>query len=130
MSKQIKIKPIKGYSAFSKIYKIAHKKRSNKLFIAFTYSEEDSQTLFLGVSSPKKQTKKAVGRNRAKRLLKESVRQINKEDNSLLSSFNQIILVWQEPVLSPSLLRLNDVKNEVKNLLNRALIKKDEIHIN
>ena len=72
------IKPLKGHNIFSDVFKVAYKKRSSKLLIAYTYysKENSADNLFLGVSVPKKIVKKAVCRNRIKRLLRESIRQV------------------------------------------------------
>ena len=126
------IKPLKGHNIFSDVFKVAYKKRSSKLLIAYTYysKENSADNLFLGVSVPKKIVKKAVCRNRIKRLLRESIRQVKIEEIELIKEINQLILVWQETLEHPSRLRLNTVKEEVKNLLNSALIKKNETDIN
>lgn len=116
-----KIKPLKGFNIFSDVFKIAQKKRSNSLLIAFTISDTIQEELYLGVAAPKKLVKKAVCRNRIKRLLRESVRQLNKENSDLFMNVKQIILIWQVPLQSPKLLHLNEVKEEVKNLLSTAI---------
>lgn len=130
MSSQRKIKSIKGYQSFSNLFKIAHKKRNNKLLTAYTYNENNPKYLFLGVSVPKKIIKKSVCRNRVKRLLRESIRQINKENVELLENIEQLILIWQNGLDKPSQIKLQDVKEEVKDILSKALIRKNEIHTN
>lgn len=126
------IKPLKGHNIFSDVFKVAYKKRSSKLLIAYTYysAENCSNNMFLGVSVPKKIVKKAVCRNRVKRLMRESIRQIQIEDIELIKEINQLILVWQETLEQPSRLKLSIVKEEVKDLLKSALIKKNETDIN
>ena len=127
MAGRKKVKSLKGFKAFNKVFDNAIKYKSSKLLMAFTFDNENSDTLLLGVSSPKKKSKKAVWRNRIKRLLRESIRQINAESDSLIY-FKNIILIWYIPLEKSSLLRLDEVKSEVNGLLNRAICKYNEIH--
>ncbi len=123
------IKPLKGYKIFNRVFNDSYKYKSSKLLIAVKFDEDNSDDLFLGVSTSKKNSKKAVCRNRVKRLLRESIREINKEKDSLIY-FKNIILIWQVPLDKPSLLNYNDVYSEVKGLLNRAISKYNEKNSN
>jgi len=123
------IKPLKGYKIFNRVFNDSYKYKSSKLLLVVKFDEDSSDDLFLGVSTSKRNSKKAVCRNRVKRLLRESIREINKETGSLIY-FKNIILIWQVPLDKPSLLNYNEVLNEVKGLLSRAISKYNEKYSN
>lgn len=133
MSNKKTIKSLKGFNIFNKVFEKSYKLRNPKLLIAYTYndnnSEIDSKELFFGVSTSKRKSKKAVCRNRIKRLLRQSVRNLNTQ-TELLENFNSLILVWMVGLDKPMLLKLDDVENEVSELLKKAILKKNETYPN
>jgi ribonuclease P protein component len=133
MSNKKTIKSLKGFNIFNKVFEKSYKLRNSKLLIAYTYDgnklDNHSNELFFGVSTSKKKSKKAVCRNRIKRLLRQSVRNLNSQ-TELLENFNSLILVWMIGLDKPMLLKLEDVENEVSELLKKAILKKNETYPN
>ncbi|MCX7735756.1 MAG: ribonuclease P protein component [Candidatus Kapabacteria bacterium] len=125
----LKLTPIKGKKTFEKIFAEAKKFRSESLnaFIRFRSCLPNDENIivnvFYAVSVSKKIAKKAVVRNRIKRLLRESLRyaiiQPNFCENFIF--FESIILIWKRPVLSPKLIRLSDVIPDVLELFDSAI---------
>ncbi len=125
----LKLSPIKGKKTFEKIFAQAKKFRSDSInaFICFrSYlpnNENITVNIYYAVSVSKKIAKKAVVRNRIKRLLRESLRY------SIIQPFfcenfiliENIVLIWRKPILSPGHIRLNDVIPELFEVLKSAI---------
>lgn len=95
-------------------------------FRPLTNDTASKQEVGVGVSIRKKTAKKATVRNRAKRLLRVSVRQILSEFESLGyfetgSPFERIIVFCNSAPRVPSLLRLNDILVDVRCALTAAI---------
>ena len=88
--------------------------------------EYSQEAVSVGVSIRKKTAKKATVRNRAKRLLRVSVRQVLGEFESLGyfeagCPFERMIVFCNSAPSVPSLLRLQDVLADVRNALRAAI---------
>ena len=95
-------------------------------FRSATTVKETQEAVRIGVSIRKKTAKKAVVRNRAKRLLRQSVRQVLGEFDSLGyfalgCPFEQMIVFCNTAPKLPSLLRLNEVLSDVREVLVMAI---------
>ncbi len=84
------------------------------------YNPNDNRIIFYAAIISKKVAKKAVIRNRVKRLLRESIRQLYLEDSSFFEGINQIAFIWKNAPEHPKLIHLLDVKPDVKNILQNV----------
>lgn len=116
-TKEYNLVPLKGWKAFDKVFKQGKISGSKKITVAITRSDTDMLQFGVGVS--KKICKKAVIRNRIKRLIRESLRQINKE-KGLPLELEKIIIFWKDIPESAHKIKLNDVKNEIIKILERS----------
>jgi len=118
-------KPIKGYNAFSDVFKIGTKLKTKYLFSSVVLNKNikknELHTIYYGVTISKKIAKKSVIRNRVKRLLRESIRHLLKElDTTKLATINSIILVLKLAPNHPKEISLENVMSAVKNILEQA----------
>lgn len=128
---QVALKPIKGNITFQDIFR-----KSKKLivpdafcYVVFDYYKRRNAdsgirpiTLNYAVVVKKKNIRKAVCRNRAKRLLREAIR-INAsqiDNQEFLASIKYIVFYWAKPMDTPGLLRLPTVTLAVSELLAKA----------
>ena len=135
-SPDIKLKPLKGYNAFAKFFKAGAKVYSKNAASVICFRGQckdlnikkieplfDSDVIFYGVTVSRKRAKKAVVRNRIKRLLRESLRQSieNYIDDAGNPQIKIIIITWTgETPQHPMLIRLDDVKPAVEEILKKA----------
>lgn len=83
----------------------------------FTDNPNDNRIIFYATIISKKIAKKAVVRNRIKRLLRESIRQLYKENSIMFEGVYQIAFIWKNAPKHPKLINLKDVKPIVNNIL-------------
>jgi len=125
----LKLSPIRGKKNFDKIFAEAKKFKSDSLnaFIRFRSvfpNNDDVQiNIYFAVSVSKKISKKAVVRNRIKRLLRESIRYaiIQPYFCENIVFIENIVLIWRKPIQSPTLIKLNDVIPELFDILKSAI---------
>lgn len=128
----MRLQPLKGYDAFGNVFRTGRRFSNGKLTAlvvfrppvsasaAYTAGTAEQQIVYFGVTA-RKRTRPAVLRNRIKRLLRESMRQIAREHNCATSSpFCELVLVWNAVPSRPSLLRLATVLADVREVLDRA----------
>lgn len=142
MKQNLNYSPLKGFNSFKKAYEIAKKYRFDNLLIAICLKPTDllikgkkpsPNKLYVGISVPKKVFKKAVVRNRIKRLIKVSMRNFIKQnqDNILLHSVQAILITWNgQQIFNPRHIKLNDVEPQIFDRLNSILNKKKKIETN
>ena len=129
----IELKPIKGFNSFSLVFKAGKKFYDGELLSVFVKYESDSETalisncsdeltFYYGVTAGKKFNKKAVVRNRVRRLLRESIRKIFSERYVMLEHppFKYAVFSWRNAPKHPSLISLNDVFPSVEKVFNSA----------
>ncbi len=132
----IKLKPLKGYNAFAKVFKAGAKVYSKNAASVICFRGQcedlkikkseplfDNNVIFYGVSVSRKRAKKAVVRNRIKRLLRESLRQTieNYIENTADPQIKIIIITWTgKTPQRPTLIRLDDVKPAVEEILKKS----------
>lgn len=116
MDKLYLIKPLKGFGAFKDVFEKGRSKSTAKLTLTIEFGKSD--ILMLGVGISKKRCKKAVTRNRIKRLLRESIRQINKETD-LPENISRMTAFWKYSPEHPKLIKLEEIKSEIKLLLKK-----------
>ncbi|MER3329715.1 MAG: ribonuclease P protein component, partial [Candidatus Kapaibacterium sp.] len=77
-----------------------------------------------GISIPKRHAKKAVVRNRTKRLVKESLISLANIEKEKLLTFEEFVLIRTVKLPShPKLVRLDEVKSEIFVLFDKALMR-------
>ncbi len=128
---EFKLNTIKGKKAFSYVFENGKKFFEENSMAVFYFAANDlgravsldCLDITYSVSVPKKSAKKAVVRNRIKRLMRESIRHFFLEYNH--SKFPchtlTVALVWRNAPKHPMLIGLNDVSPEIYRLLSRGL---------
>jgi ribonuclease P protein component len=141
---KIQLKPLKGKKRFDELFKKGIRFKGNDcmavvkpislsvipdsecvetgnpitpLIIFPTGSGIRFRTIFFAVSISKKNAKKAVVRNRVKRLMRESLRQLLSEKAFLFEKIEEIALIWRNAPDNPKFINLNDVKPAVAKLM-------------
>lgn len=107
---------LKKYSAFIATYRVNNVVSDKNLCIYFgkEKTDVDVYTKFAFVVS-KKIHKRAVVRNRIKRLMRESVRKIiNKKDNDFLNNYLSVIFVAKKTSIGAS---FSDIDSSITELL-------------
>lgn len=126
---QIKIKPIKGQKLFQNIF-IKSKKITNQkasIYISFARhsnlnQKQTNKELKYAAMVRKKLIKKAVCRNRAKRLIRVCIRELfnNFKYSELAHNTNYIIVFWNKPFLKTKDLKYQEVFSAIEDLFNIA----------
>lgn len=82
----------------------------------------DESTFYYGVTAGKRFIKKAVVRNRVKRLLRVSIRKIFSERYIMLENppFKYAVFSWRHSPTHPSLISLKDVLPSVESIFDSA----------
>lgn len=122
------IRPLKKKKRFSNVYEfgVNFYEKPAKAIVCFEnencfdkeHGEEDF--FFLAVSVSKRTAKKAVVRNRIKRLLRESVRHVaKKRDQDCFYGIKGMILIWYHAPPRPSQIRLKDVLPVIEKLFDK-----------
>jgi len=123
---EFKLKSVKGYKSFSRTFQAGRKFRSGDLLASVTFrkgdvEEKEETTLHYGVSISKRTAKRAVVRNRVKRLLREALRlSLDEGYNTKSIPFESILLIWRSGPGHPKLISLEDVRPEVGKVLEKA----------
>jgi len=128
MKSKLPIRSLKGFNCFAKVFENGKKFYVENLLL-ITVSKDNELIIkkssqpnicYYGVGSSRKINKKGVIRNRIKRLLRESFRQLFVEKEIDLSYIKYCILLYNKKVTHPKLIRLKDVKPLVKEAFNKA----------
>jgi len=133
---KVKIKPIKGFNCFSILYLAGEKIRLFPVLASVCYDlqgsglnelwldrlDKEPRTMFFGVTVSKKTIKKAVNRNRIKRLMRESIRmvidELIKKDEDI--RIKTIVLSWKTPIARPADIALKDVLPLIREIITKA----------
>jgi ribonuclease P protein component len=130
----VQFRSIKGYSSFSKVYSAGKKFRSNSATAVVIFNDEfpsysntneklANYIIYYGVTVSKKVAKKAVIRNRIKRILRESLRiEAKKSDAKKLFCIKKIIISYYFAPKHPMQISLNDILPAVRNILEQAYL--------
>ncbi len=100
---------IKKQKRFQEVFANGKKFSTSNLFVVIECNETNSNAIEYAVVTSKKVSKRAVVRNRIKRLLREVLRQYVHLLLVGCPHISAIILFWRTPVAKPSLIRLTDV---------------------
>jgi len=119
-----KLQPVKGKKTFDRIFKTGQRFYHDEASAVICFSRESKEIPLINyaVLVRKKVAKKAVVRNRIKRLMRESLKHIFFEsaDIKFINSFEYIVIGWNSAPKHPMLIHLNDVLPKVKTLLDKA----------
>lgn len=122
----LKIETLKGFDSFPKAfgagYKIYEKQAVASIVIRKSLENIGEESIKIGVSVAKKRAKRAVMRNRIKRLLRESLRLFLKNRNEKYGycPIASIIISWKAIPLKRSLIGLKDVSSFVERSIDKA----------
>ncbi|MBX3043939.1 MAG: ribonuclease P protein component [Candidatus Kapabacteria bacterium] len=129
----LQVKPIKGFNSFSLIFNAGKKFYDKDLTAVFVHSDaeennalikncNDDKTLYYGVTAGKKFIRKAVVRNRVKRLLRESIKKIFAERYIMLDKppFKYAVFSWRKAPVHPALINLADVLPSLERVTKSA----------
>mgnify|MGYP001544482358 FL=1 len=111
------LKPLKGFNSFQEVMKNGKRFRSKNLLASVQFCSDNENEIYFGVSIGKKKARKAVVRNRVKRLLRESLRKKAKE-NAFPKRLKKIILIRLSAPEKPGLINLKDINPEIEILVN------------
>lgn len=125
------LQTIKSKKAFAEIFGNGKKFFDSNSMAVFSYAGlinrvNDINTkpvIRFSVAVPKKSAKKAVVRNRIKRLMRESIRHFFSNyavPDPCFAEF-RIAFVWRNAPDHPGLISLKNVKPEIESLLNSAM---------
>lgn len=115
----IRLATIKRQKRFQEIYLKGKKFSTSNLFMVIECAETETRAIEYAVVASKKVSKRAVVRNRVKRLLRECLRlniHLLLEDGVNISG---IILYWRAPVEKAGLIRLADVVLEYLKIVEK-----------
>lgn len=115
------MKTLKGHNSFTRVISKGVKVKSESFVGFFVPNESEIIIVNFGISIPKKHAKKAVVRNRTKRLVKESLICLAKYDEDILLTFEEFVLIRTEKLPShPKLISFSNVKAEIYELFDKA----------
>jgi len=124
MSKVI-LKTIKGKKKFDELFKVGRsfREKDGYAVVKFRDKQEEQNRIctYYAVSAGRKVAKKAVVRNRIKRLLRESIRRTAKEKAESFACIEQIFLGWKKAPRHPKLIHLKEVAPIVDKLIDKAV---------
>lgn len=131
---EAKLQSVKGKSRFDEIFKTGQRFNNKDCIFFVKYEEFPSQgglkerrIINYAVAISKKIAKKAVVRNRIKRLMRESLRQILKSDSNLFNGISEFVIIWRWAPKHRSLIGLREVKDSVNNVLQKSQIFKNNV---
>ncbi len=127
-----KLKTVKGKTHFDVLFKNAFKFYEKDAAIFVSYKEQpESESLTelpepieiqYAVTARKRKIRKAVMRNRIKRLLRESLRQIfdDYSAKNKITKLGEFVIVWNSAPARPGMIKLSDVLPVAQKLIERA----------
>lgn len=121
----MKIVRLKGKKRFDEIFAAGIRYRRQAASCVVLYKDKpDRESVSVAVAVSKKNCRRAVKRNRLKRLMREAVRQLSAEYPELLAELDAVVLYWNKEPESASLIGLAEVKAQVGRLLQKVYAEK------
>ena len=125
------LKPVKGKKKLADIFSNAFKfyEHDAALFVCFASSRNaeiisgaDKKTIGYVVTVKKRNAKKAVVRNRIKRLLRESLKVVfdKYQSDNFSANISELVIIWSNAPAKPGLIKLDDVLPVVSKLIDKA----------
>lgn len=122
---KIQLDSIKGKKIFDFVFESGQRffETNSMAVVCFNSTVNELNKIYYSVSVPKRSAKKAVVRNRIKRLMRESIRLFFTEylNSHEFCPISHISLIWRNAPVHPALICLNDVNAEVSSLISKAL---------
>lgn len=115
------VAPIKGIKDFSESVRYGRRFTKPEAMLTVRFSAEPLDTLYYGIIVRKKLARTSVMRNRIKRLLRESVRQWASTAPHGAEFVRTIVMTWNAIPKHSMVIRLNDVKPIITQLLDDAI---------
>lgn len=123
------IKSLKGYNAFSKVIANGKRIKYNEIVSFFVFKDSELSLLkssnpyvfYYGVTSSKKVNKKAVIRNRIKRLLRIAIRVIYLKDKDKYNQIKYAIFMYNKSIPYSNYISLTEIIPLVENIMNKAI---------
>ena len=122
--------PLKGHNSFRRVLGEGFKIHTDNFFGAFIPNCIGSDVAKFGISIPKKHAKKAVVRNRTKRLVKECLISLANKEN-ILNFYEFVIIRTTKLPSHPALVRYEQIESEINELFLKARMrvgKNNETH--
>lgn len=116
------VRPLKGNDAVAAALRSPLRLSSGPLAVTVTTAEAPTATLRYVVSSSKRVVRRAVIRNRIKRLLRESLRKVARIHGELYAQagLSTIVAIWRTAPSANVRIRLADVEPHVLTVLQQA----------
>lgn len=123
------VKSLKGYNAFSKVILKGKRIKIKELTSYFIYNDNnvsflkssDPNIIYIGVTNSKKINKKAVLRNRIKRLLRVAVRQVIMKDTEKYKIIKYAVFIFNKKIPYCNFITLKDIVPLVENSIDNAI---------
>jgi len=127
-----KLKTLKGKTNFDVLFKNAFKffEKDAAIFVSYKDLNEsvgltpitEPIEIHYAVTARKRKVRKAVMRNRIKRLLRESLRQIfdDYSTKNKITKLGEFVIVWNSAPVRPGMIKLSDVLPVAQKLIERA----------
>jgi len=125
----INVKSLKGYNAFSKVIVNGKKIKVDDLTSFFIYNDNklnflkssNPDLIYIGVTSSKRGNKKAVLRNRIKRLLRVAVSEFITKDVVKYKIIKYAVFMYNKKIPYSNFVKLSDIEPLVERALNKAV---------
>jgi len=125
----INVKSLKGYNAFSKVIVNGKKIKVDDLTSFFIYNDNklnflkssNPDLIYIGVTSSKRGNKKAVLRNRIKRLLRVAVSEFITKDIVKYKIIKYAVFMYNKKIPYSNFVKLSDIEPLVERALNKAV---------
>jgi ribonuclease P protein component len=115
---QIKISSIKGFEVVSQVFKEGKSFKSKNFVVVLSKLYDANNQIEFAVIASKKRNKKAVTRNRIKRLLRQSLNNYLKAKQEINSY--RILLIANTSIDMPSKVNLQIFEEEIYPLLDKS----------
>lgn len=117
------LQPLKGHGAFERILKTGRRTSGGPLSLTLGVGSIETDTMYVGVSVPRRNVSSAVIRNRIKRLLRVAIHQTVQQHDvrCRMRGVNAIVAIWRSAPPHASQIRLRDIAPTVDTTFRRAL---------